>query len=311
MSSSEKTTYDDALLINYLVGSLPAEDAERLDELSVTDDALALRLEALENDLVDSWARGQLSGEIREQFNRTYVSSPERINKLRFGQALVAHQARAATAESSRAGGALRQERSTSMWSAIFTTGGFGRWALAGIALLALLGSAYLAVDNSRLRRELIQEAAQRQALEKKQQQLSRDLALAGTAKTEAKTGVSSRSSSDQSNLISVLLLPALRDATDIQRVSIPAKTTRVLMRLQLEADDFPAYRAVLMESNSRKPVWRSRRLTASFEMGKRLVHVEVPADLLKSQNYLMQLTGVRAAQEEMLGTYPFRAIAE
>jgi hypothetical protein len=42
--------YDDERLIRYLVGSLGVEETDRLDELSITDDALAARLRQVEDD---------------------------------------------------------------------------------------------------------------------------------------------------------------------------------------------------------------------------------------------------------------------
>src|SRR5215472_12293305 len=41
MSSPNKQTYDDRLLTRYLLGALPEEEAERLDELCIVDEELA------------------------------------------------------------------------------------------------------------------------------------------------------------------------------------------------------------------------------------------------------------------------------
>ena len=81
MSSQDKSTYDDRLLTRYLLGALPTEESERLDELSVADDEMAARLNGVENDLVDSYARGELSGEDRAMLESSYLSSPRRRKK--------------------------------------------------------------------------------------------------------------------------------------------------------------------------------------------------------------------------------------
>ena len=47
---------------DYLLGQLPESEAERLDELSITDDECAERIRAVEHDLVDAFARGELEG---------------------------------------------------------------------------------------------------------------------------------------------------------------------------------------------------------------------------------------------------------
>ena len=47
---------------DYLLGQLPESETERLDELSITDDECAERIRAVEHDLVDAFARGELAG---------------------------------------------------------------------------------------------------------------------------------------------------------------------------------------------------------------------------------------------------------
>ncbi len=61
MSFADKQEFNDQVLIRYLLGSLSEEEAERLDELGIADDAFAWRLRAVENDLVDGYVRGELS----------------------------------------------------------------------------------------------------------------------------------------------------------------------------------------------------------------------------------------------------------
>jgi hypothetical protein len=45
-----------------MVGALPDDETERLDELSITDPSFADRLNAVEYDLVDSYVRGEALG---------------------------------------------------------------------------------------------------------------------------------------------------------------------------------------------------------------------------------------------------------
>lgn len=321
MPPSDKTTYDDSVLVNYIVGSLPETDAERLDELSVSDRELADRLEAIENDLVDSWARGELSGELLEQVNRVYRASPQRIGKLRFAQALVAHQKRAATTKgvvdsSVATTSTLRPEDPSIKRIRPFPSRRwFPQWAFAAIAALAVAGLTYLAIDNSRLRRELLREMAKRDAMEATQQQLSRQLATQ-SAPSPAKNDSERISASltqlaNQPKLVTALLLPPMRGNSQLANVLVPSKTTRVVLRLQLEVDDFPAYRAVLMESSSNKIVWHSQTLKAESDMGRPIISAGLPANLLKSQNYFIQLSGVRRQQAEVIGIYPFKAIVD
>jgi hypothetical protein len=55
---------DDELVVRYLLGALPDDDTECLDELSITDDEFALRLRTVEQDLVDAHVKGELSAAV-------------------------------------------------------------------------------------------------------------------------------------------------------------------------------------------------------------------------------------------------------
>ena len=58
-----KQTYNQQTISEYLLGSLPEAEAERLDQLSFTDDEFSAVLEAAEKDLVDAYVQGELRGQ--------------------------------------------------------------------------------------------------------------------------------------------------------------------------------------------------------------------------------------------------------
>src|SRR5262245_12113371 len=82
-----KPMYNDQTITQYLLGALPATEAERLDELSFTDEDFAATLKAAENDLVDAYVQGELTGDALAQFESYYLASPRRREKVRFAQA--------------------------------------------------------------------------------------------------------------------------------------------------------------------------------------------------------------------------------
>src|SRR5215472_18537461 len=97
MTSADKKEYGEQLLTRYLLGALPKEEAERLDELSIADEEFASRLNAVENDLVDSYVREELSGETLERFKSVYLSSSKRLEKIEFANTLLRWNEKAAT----------------------------------------------------------------------------------------------------------------------------------------------------------------------------------------------------------------------
>jgi hypothetical protein len=54
MAQYKEFAKDDRQLVDYLLGVLPEEELERLDEASIVDDDVAARLCDVENDLIDA-----------------------------------------------------------------------------------------------------------------------------------------------------------------------------------------------------------------------------------------------------------------
>src|SRR5438045_641500 len=90
MSLPDDQIRDEGRLTRYLLGDLPDEERERLDELSVVDDDFCWRLKAAEDDLVDSYVKGELDSESMKLFRAVYLSSPKRREKVRFAETLAA-----------------------------------------------------------------------------------------------------------------------------------------------------------------------------------------------------------------------------
>src|ERR1700704_4316416 len=89
MTLSHDLGHDDQL-VRYLLGLLPGQDAERLDELTVADDEMAWRLRVVENDLVDAYVTGTLTGQRRARFESFYLSSERRRRKVQFARSFLA-----------------------------------------------------------------------------------------------------------------------------------------------------------------------------------------------------------------------------
>ena len=68
MSVLRKSQLDDQQLVRYLLRLLPDEEADRLDEMSIADEETVWRLRVAENDLVDGYVSGALTGETLERF---------------------------------------------------------------------------------------------------------------------------------------------------------------------------------------------------------------------------------------------------
>jgi hypothetical protein len=82
------------LIRRYLLGQLPDPSQQSLEEGFMTGDTSLEELEAAEDELVDEYLAGRLSNHERDQFEKYFLSTPEREQKLRFAK--VFHQYAAA-----------------------------------------------------------------------------------------------------------------------------------------------------------------------------------------------------------------------
>ncbi len=310
MTSSEQGR--DELLVQYLLGSLPEEEAERLDELSIADDEFASRLHAVENDLVDGYVRGELFGETLHRFRSFYLSSTIRREKVRFAETLFASEKdRAAAAQVAPAARPPQQYYGRRFFSLPQL---FPQWALGSAALILLLAAGTLFVDNLRLRRQVNEADAGRAALGEREQQLQTQLveqrsASAATLR-ELEQVRESQMNLDQIKTASLILSPPTRGPARIPTFSVPAGTNLAVLLLSLESDDYPAYRAELKDPVTGRTVWRSGDLKAEPAGAAKAISIGFRAGLLKSQDYIVELTGMRAGGiPELISTYPFRAV--
>ncbi|HKE32396.1 MAG TPA: hypothetical protein VKD65_11780 [Candidatus Angelobacter sp.] len=317
MSSQDKSAYDDQLLIRYLLGELPAEETERLDELSIADEEVAARLSGVENDLVDAYVRAEVKGEDLRRFESFYLSSANRREKVQFARALLTRERGTATAPAMviRTGVAPPQEpdkksspRRGLQWPWPALQLGF-----ASAAAVLLIMAGYLLVDNMRLHEQMRESRNRQSEFDRRERDLRSELDQQRSAYAQAQEELQHFRDS-QSNLelttAPLLLLPPSRSVSAVPAISLRPGTDLVVLLLTLESDDFPAYRVVLKDPATRQIRWRSATVTATSAGEKKVVSVSFRAGLLKPQNYIAELTGISAqGSSELIAGYPFRAV--
>lgn len=325
MPFADKQGLNDQVLSRYLLGSLPAEEAERLDELSVADDEFALRLDAVENDLVDAFARGDLSGDVLEQFQKFYLSSPRRREKLEFARTFLRFDERTVstvagkTAQPAISGVKLSDQttllgRSLRFW--LSTPRLDLQWGFAVAAVGLVFAGSYLFVQNQRLWHRATEARDQQIALNQRTQDLERQLGEERSANASMHKELDRLREGSRApqglKIVAALLLPQMRGASQVPTVSIPAGTDQVTLRLQLESDDFPAYQVALNDPAGNRIIWHKSNLKTRAEGDAKVVSINIPAVLLKEQNYVLKLTGVSSNRRaEFISSYPMRIAPE
>ncbi|HJR61013.1 MAG TPA: hypothetical protein VJ813_16500 [Vicinamibacterales bacterium] len=288
---------DDEVLVEYLLGTLSAEEAERVDELSIADDEVASRLQAVENDLVDAYVAGRLSGRRLEQFKSFYLMSPVRQRRVDFARTLTALGHAAVPAIQPHVPRRILPQ-----------------WALAAAALVAAVAVGYFALENRRLREQVSRSAAARAAGEQTAQSLRTELEQERSASAAARSEherLRGSVPSARSSIQALVLLPLRRGAGEVPTVLVQRGTGQLPLRLRLEGDAFPRYEAALRDPAGRS-VWRSGPIEARPQGTDQTLAVDVPAALLRSANYTVELAGMRrTAAAEFVTSYAFRVVVE
>jgi hypothetical protein len=337
MSLPHASRPDDQQLVRYLLGLLPEDDVERLDEMSIADDEVAWRLRTVENDLVDAYLRGTLTGEMHERFESVYLASPRRRQKVEFAGGLLRAVDRASPPEVEAPSEAVPEpvtEQDASLPRGLSSIGqtvlrSRGAWMLSAAAALLLCASGALLVRNLQVVRELNESRRERTTLSQRvtdlEQQLKNQEAAHADVIDELErvrtlqpvvqqpVGIrpSDRPVGPALTTIALALLPMTRSAEAVTTLTIPPGTERVAFDLRLESNEFVLYRAALRDPATGLIAWRSNEVKAPPILESRSLPIVVPAGILKAQHYSIELSGRRraGADEEMAASYAFKAV--
>jgi len=306
---------DPRLLNQYLLGALPESEVERLDELSITDDAFAAKLSEAENDLVDGYNRNELRGETLELFKSHYLSSSMRRDKVKFAMAL--HET--TQAQSTSVAPPVPATTRSAWLSKLFTRPAL-QWSFAAAAIVLILVAGLMAFDDIRLRRQLAESQARDVGLTRKQQELQaqidsqRDAAQQAEqelAQLRAQQSRPGTLKSPETNLVAMLFLtPQLRGPGQLPTVKIEPATKSMSAHLTLEPNDFSIYRVELIDSTNRQAIWTSSTLKATMKGDSKSLSIVIQAGLLSARSYSLRVYGVaQTGPREMISDYPFRVV--
>jgi len=313
MSSADKREYGEDLLIRYLLGSLTQEESERLDELSIADDEFAWRLNAVENDMVDSFLADELSVEILERFRFVFLASPRGREKILFARTLreLSEKSGSRAATVSPKPARSLTTRSNGFWF------GLSRWSLpwslGTVAVAMCILATYLFVENNRPRKSGAESREQQAILGQRTHELEKQLTderSVNTAIQEELECLRRSLATAAPKAIAVPLLPATRGINQIKTVVVHSSADQLALRLQPEADEFPAYRVTLKDPGTNQSIWNGTNLKTRSDSSNITISISISASMLRQQNYTLEVSGVPArGGSEFLSNYPFRVV--
>ena len=172
-------TQEGAHRTRYLLGGASEAERERIEaEFFADEDAFQEMLTA-EDDLIDDYARGELSADEREQFERRFLTSSEGRERVHFARAFAVTNGPRPVTKTPE----VAAPSSLGLFALIFGRSAVLQPVLATIALVALGGSLWLLIERSKMNGELNALRTERTTLNNKVQELQQ------TAETERRRG--------------------------------------------------------------------------------------------------------------------------
>jgi len=300
---TESMNNSDQNLVRYLLGELSETESEAVEQEYFSDPQLFGRLVEAENELVDKYARGQLSPELRDRFSSFYLSHPERRERGRFAEALVAKldQIQKVTAAS--------PDRSEPWWSWLLASmrGPKLAWGLSLALVLLIAGGVWFAIERRRLQQELASNEAERGRQEQRERdlqqqvageraradQLAAELERLRAAQQTPGPPQTPRSASAFATLI--LTISSVRSGMTgpPARLVIAPDTEKARLQINLSDNDYQSY-GITVQSASGKQIFKRDGLQSKSKRGASLVTI-VPANLFTNGDYILTLRGVTA----------------
>jgi hypothetical protein len=312
----ERTTPNDQTIIQYLLNALSAEDKLRFEEAYLEDEILYEWLQVLEEELIEDYARGDLSGRNRQLFERHYLASEQRRARIEDARQLL-HVCSVNSPAETAAGDRIDDKFfSIHSWFRLFAkqhlTLGLG----VATALLLILGVG-LVIELLRLQGRLAAISEERAAIEQRAEDANRQLAQQREHLIEERKQTSTlreklgdalnrldrleqepdRSQSSKNRIVFLALEPGVRDINKPETAAISADTEFVELRVTLlkQGAAIPgAYRAVVKTVDGGEEIWGLEGIKPRQTGSAQYVVVRVPADRFRAvdgQDFTVRLS--------------------
>jgi hypothetical protein len=283
----------------YLLGELSEHEQAALEEKYFRDPQVFNEVLKVESELVDAYARDQLSTEMRERFESSYLKHPARRQRVEFARALttrIDEREESATRVEHSPQSALRISWKQRLLAIVGAPGPKLRFAVALVLVAIALAAIWIFV-NSRLRQQQ-REAAQIQAPQQPTetpQQAEKQPAQEARIPSETLSPSPNSNTNPRPSIVSLALtVGGVRSAEGgpTPTLAIPHDTTHAQIVLDLKDDSYPRYRASLQKIGGPDIFTQTNLRPRSTKAGARFVF-RVPAKGLTSGDYVLTLGGI------------------
>jgi type II secretory pathway pseudopilin PulG len=313
---------NEKLISQYLLGELPEEQQVQIEDRAFADKDYLATITAVENDLIDEYVRGEVSATDQQRFESRFLASAERRKRVEFAKALRTVVSEPTVPEKTVTGWSWRE----SLYAFLNGLNPAARLAFVAAAILVVVGAGLLFVETLRLRRQVTQLQAEKQAGQNLQQALEQERKRNAELNARLDQEKQQREQTDDSLrqltetqeatnpapppvIASLTLLPGLSRGGG-QKPTLDLSNDPRLVRLQIGIDPEEQYKSfgVELRTLAGAQVWNRENLVArTRKRGTRAVGLTLPAPVLKSGEYELRLRGLtEAGGSEDVGFYYF-----
>jgi hypothetical protein len=271
-------------MTQYLLGELSPEEMLQIETEYFCDDNNFESIQALEDQLVRDFIRGEMAPDLYRRFQARYRSSPELAEKIEFAQAVFSGCRNLREEERQRAVAAHQRTLLSTLRELFnFDVPAF-QYAAAAVALLGVGLGYYQWTRAARLKSDLAQFQDQNKSLA--QQKSALDRALANVPKAPPLVA-------------SFVLMPGVsRDQSKPTVLAVPAGLDSVEFKLPLPPGiTYPSFRVVLQRVSGAQVSLQDLSPSALVDKG-RAMKLGVPSASLKAGQYLLFIKGLNGRGE-------------
>lgn len=271
-------------LRRYLLQELDETEQEQVEMRLLTDKEFGRHLALAQDDLIDDFVTAKLSDHERERFQKYYLITPERQQKVGFATALDQY---ITEREPSRKTGALGE-----LLAFIYARPLRTAISVAGLILVIGAALAVALYVQRRQDRDLMQEFARVNRPEE----------------TDSTSLLVLKQNSVNTHVL-ILRQNVVREDAESRKVEVTSGVVLVRLLLEVGEGTYDRFNGALQTSSGQN-LATVENLKARDESGALFVVVNIPSELLTQRDYQLRLTGIsRDGRATDLGPYPFHVI--
>ena len=265
-------------MVKYLLRQLPEQEQVEFEARYLSDDYCFEELLAIEDELRDAYARGELSGRDRDAFEQRLLATSQQRHTQEFARSLQQSVAKVSAASADR-----RESRVSKWKSRVWYFATYHRIVAISAAFLLLVAASWWLGYRSR------------------RPQASAPVATTPQTQSPHRPG-------PEREVVAFVLTPGLVRGSEpgLASLVIPPGVSRVRLEARFEGD-YPAYEAILQTAEN-KWVWTASNLKTQASRDGKSVFIDISSSSISPGDYILTLRGVSAmGAPETAAEYAFR----